>query len=52
MNVLERIRFTLPRITIKGNQKPEIYEWGMRRRIFRLYGELKLFEVQLTEHSA
>ncbi len=31
---------------------PEIYEWGMRRRIFRLYGELKLFEVQLTEHSA
>jgi len=31
---------------------PEIYEWGMRRRIFRLYGELKLLEVQLVERSA
>jgi len=31
---------------------PEVYEWGMRRRILRLYGELKLLEVQLLERSA
>ncbi len=30
---------------------PAMYEWGMRRRIFRLYGELKLLEVQLEERS-
>jgi hypothetical protein len=26
---------------------PALYGWGMRRRIFRLYGELKFIEVEL-----
>jgi hypothetical protein len=25
---------------------PAIYDWGMRRRIFRLYGELKIIELE------
>ncbi len=31
---------------------PDVYQWGMRRRILRLYGELKLLEVQLLESGA
>jgi TRAP transporter TAXI family solute receptor len=30
---------------------PGIYGWGMRRRIFRLYGELKFLEAQLERHE-
>jgi hypothetical protein len=29
---------------------PALYGWSMRRRIFRLYGELKLIEVDLEMH--
>lgn len=30
---------------------PAIYDWGERRRILRLYGELKFLEVQLVERG-
>jgi hypothetical protein len=26
---------------------PVLYEWSMKRRVFRLYGELKLLELEL-----
>ena len=29
---------------------PQLYNWGMRRRIYRLYGELKLLELRLDGH--
>ncbi len=28
---------------------PPLYAWGMQRRILRLYGELKLLEIQLMK---
>jgi TRAP transporter TAXI family solute receptor len=31
---------------------PAMYQWVIRRRIFRLYGELKLLEIQFIERSA
>jgi TRAP-type uncharacterized transport system substrate-binding protein len=31
---------------------PAVYGWGMRRRIFRLYGELKFVEAQLEARAA
>lgn len=30
---------------------PALYGWGMRRRIFRLYGELKLIELEFEAHG-
>jgi TRAP transporter TAXI family solute receptor len=30
---------------------PALYSWSMRRRIFRLYGELKYIEVELDSHG-
>jgi TRAP transporter TAXI family solute receptor len=30
---------------------PALYGWNMRRRIFRLYGELKLIEIALEAHG-
>jgi TRAP-type uncharacterized transport system substrate-binding protein len=30
---------------------PGVYGWGMRRRVFRLYGELKFLETQLDARS-
>jgi TRAP-type uncharacterized transport system substrate-binding protein len=30
---------------------PALYGWGMRRRIFRLYGELKFIELELERRS-
>ncbi|MBE0606218.1 MAG: TAXI family TRAP transporter solute-binding subunit [Deltaproteobacteria bacterium] len=31
---------------------PALYGWGMRRRIFRLYGELKFLEAELERHDS
>jgi len=31
---------------------PAVYGWGMRRRIFRLYGELKFLDDELTRRGA
>lgn len=31
---------------------PAVYGWGMRRRILRLYGELKILEAQLVERKS
>ena len=31
---------------------PALYAWNMRRRIFRLYGELKLVEIEMEERKA
>jgi TRAP-type uncharacterized transport system substrate-binding protein len=30
---------------------PAMYDWGMRRRIYRLYGELKLLEIQMEQRA-
>jgi hypothetical protein len=30
---------------------PALYAWNMRRRIFRLYGELKLIEIEHEAHG-
>jgi TRAP transporter TAXI family solute receptor len=30
---------------------PALYGWSMRRRVFRLYGELKLIEAELDAHA-
>jgi TRAP transporter TAXI family solute receptor len=30
---------------------PTLYAWNMRRRIFRLYGELKFIEIELEAHG-
>ncbi len=30
---------------------PAVYDWGMRRRIYMLYGELKLLELSLEDHA-
>jgi len=31
---------------------PALYAWGMRRRVFRLYGELKFLEDELLSRKA
>ena len=31
---------------------PALYAWAMRRRVFRLYGELKLLEIEAEERGA
>ncbi|MGO8920181.1 MAG: TAXI family TRAP transporter solute-binding subunit [Stellaceae bacterium] len=31
---------------------PAVYGWGVQRRIYRLYGELKLLELKLEDHSS
>jgi len=30
---------------------PKVYDWSIRRRIFRLYGELKFIEIELEAHA-
>jgi hypothetical protein len=30
---------------------PRMYQWNIRRRIFRLYGELKFIELELEAHA-
>ncbi len=30
---------------------PQVYDWSIRRRIFRLYGELRFIEVELEAHA-
>jgi hypothetical protein len=31
---------------------PAVYGWAMRRRVFRLYGELKVLEIEVEERGA
>jgi TRAP-type uncharacterized transport system substrate-binding protein len=53
--VSELLRLLIPVVAVAYpllRLAPGIYGWGMRRRIFRLYGELKYIETQLETRDA
>jgi TRAP-type uncharacterized transport system substrate-binding protein len=53
--VSELLRLLIPVVAVAYpllRIAPGIYGWGMRRRIFRLYGELKYIETQLETRDA
>jgi TRAP-type uncharacterized transport system substrate-binding protein len=53
--VSELLRVLIPVVAVAYpllRLAPNIYGWGMRRRIFRLYGELKFIETQLETRAS
>ncbi len=53
--VAELLRLLIPVVAVAYpllRVAPGVYGWGMRRRIFRLYGELKFIETQLEARDA